>query len=175
MAITSSVIALGYVVTTPREGEHFTEFYVLGSGGKTENYPNNLTVNQSGQVILGISNHEYRIITYTIEVWLANLTYANSVTTVHNLWFIETMNITLNNTPVNVEDDWTKQYEVQYNISVPFTGQYKIWFILLKDGQPYSGVRFHDYASSEGKDRFLAMLKNSEEYLSLNLNLRIIA
>ena len=35
-----------YVIVTPKEGEKFTEFYVLGSGGKAEDYPTNLKVGE---------------------------------------------------------------------------------------------------------------------------------
>jgi len=44
----------------PRLGETFTEFYILGPGGNASCYPTNLTVNETGGVILGLMNHEPR-------------------------------------------------------------------------------------------------------------------
>src|SRR5712692_9394248 len=41
-----------------RVGEPFTEFYVLGPGGKAEGYPRRLLVGEPGRVILGVINHE---------------------------------------------------------------------------------------------------------------------
>jgi len=38
----------------PRVGEHFTEFYVLGAGGKIGDYLTNLTLGESGTVTLGL-------------------------------------------------------------------------------------------------------------------------
>ena len=59
-----------YVIVTPKEGEKFTEFYVLGSRGKAEEYPINLTLGKAGAVIKGIINHEYATVTYPLELKL---------------------------------------------------------------------------------------------------------
>ena len=69
--IISIVLALSvtvYVIVTPKEGEKFTEFYVLGPGGMAEEYPTNLTVGEEGEVILGVVNHEYAAVTYQLEL-----------------------------------------------------------------------------------------------------------
>ncbi len=69
--IISIVLALSvtvYVIITPKEGEKFTEFYVLGPGGMAEEYPTNLTLGEEGEVIIGIVNHEYAAVTYQLEL-----------------------------------------------------------------------------------------------------------
>ncbi len=53
ISILSSVIALVYVVAVPRQGESFTEFYILGPGGNATGYPRNLTIGQDASVIIG--------------------------------------------------------------------------------------------------------------------------
>ena len=63
-----------YVASMPRVGERFTEFYVLGSDGKIENYPTNLTLGEGGTVILGVVNHEYEEVAYRIVIKLDNET-----------------------------------------------------------------------------------------------------
>ena len=71
--IISIIIAISmtaYVILTPKEGEKFTEFYVLGPGGKAEDYPTNLKVGEEGEVIIGVVNHEYANVTYQLEVKL---------------------------------------------------------------------------------------------------------
>ncbi len=40
-----------YVIVTPKEGEKFTEFYVLGPNGTASDYPTNLKVGEKGEVI----------------------------------------------------------------------------------------------------------------------------
>jgi uncharacterized membrane protein len=59
-----------YVILTPKEGEKFTEFYVLGPNGTASDYPTNLKVGEKGKVIIGIVNHEYANVTYQLEVRL---------------------------------------------------------------------------------------------------------
>jgi len=51
-----------------RVGETFTEFYVLGPGGKAEGYPRRLLVGEPSQVIVGIINHEGQTAHYRVEV-----------------------------------------------------------------------------------------------------------
>jgi uncharacterized membrane protein len=72
LSILLSVTTLVYVILTPKEGEHFTEFYILGPEGMADNYPTNYTLGESGRVIVGIVNHEYRPVNYTMEVRLEN-------------------------------------------------------------------------------------------------------
>ena len=71
-SILLSVATLIYVVVTPKEGEHFTEFYILGPEGKADNYPTNYTLGESGTVIVGVVNHEYSPVNYTIALKLEN-------------------------------------------------------------------------------------------------------
>ncbi len=51
-----------------RVGETFTEFYVLGPGGKAEGYPRRVIVGEPSQVIVGVINHEGHTARYTVEV-----------------------------------------------------------------------------------------------------------
>lgn len=60
--------ALGYVLTTPRAGQEFTEFYILGPEGKAENYPHQLRAGQEGRVMAGIVNHEQEEVDYRLQV-----------------------------------------------------------------------------------------------------------
>lgn len=69
--IISIVLAVSmavYVIAMPKEGEKFTEFYVLGPNGTADVYPTDLRVGEEGEVIIGIVNHEYANVTYQLEV-----------------------------------------------------------------------------------------------------------
>ncbi len=68
VAIVAALGCLGYVIASPRQGEKFTEFYILGPEGKAENYPREVTVGEEARVILGIVNHEYQPTSYRVEV-----------------------------------------------------------------------------------------------------------
>jgi len=69
VSILGAIGALAYVIMTPKAGEKFTEFYILGLDGKAANYPTELTVGEEGKVILGIVNHEHEDeLTYRVEI-----------------------------------------------------------------------------------------------------------
>lgn len=60
--------SLAYVIHMPKAGDKFTEFYILGPGGKAEGYPKDLKVGQEGSVILGVVNHEYSPEEYRVDI-----------------------------------------------------------------------------------------------------------
>ena len=69
--IASILFAVGsicYVVAMPKVGEQFTEFYILGTDGKAEGYPQELEVGEEGEAIVGVVNHEYQQEKYYVEV-----------------------------------------------------------------------------------------------------------
>jgi uncharacterized membrane protein len=86
VAIIGAIGVLVYTVAFPKVGERFTEFYILGTGGKAENYPaafditNNqvtgvkygdaekATADKLGKVILGIVNQEQQPTTYIVAI-----------------------------------------------------------------------------------------------------------
>jgi len=174
VAILSSVVALAYMVVVPRGGEKFTEFYILGPNGKASDYPHNLTIGQNASVIVGIANHEQRQVQYFVQLWLVNASFVNNQTEVHQMYFFDSFNVTLNNTAVNLEGPWTTQWQQNYTFNASIDGEYKLWFFLFKDSTPdyAQGLnRMVDYAGSATD--FLLQDAVQNKLLSLNLNLRI--
>ncbi|MBI5001005.1 MAG: DUF1616 domain-containing protein [Euryarchaeota archaeon] len=80
--------ALGYLLLTPSEFGKYTELYMLDGNRTTRDYPANLTVNQTATVYIGLTNHEYGSVTYTILAGLdgSNTTeFRNDWTAVFNI------------------------------------------------------------------------------------------
>lgn len=88
-AMIGAVGTLGYTIANPKEGEKFTEFYILGPGGKAEGYPEEFImkggkvlvvkygyspgiprVQDEGKVIVGVINRERQTTAYKIEVMI---------------------------------------------------------------------------------------------------------
>ncbi len=61
---------LGYVTTTPKQAEAFTEFYILAADGGASDYPVMLQQDETATIILGIVNHEGQPTTYTVSAHL---------------------------------------------------------------------------------------------------------
>ncbi len=68
LCIIGAIGALAYANIVPKEGESFTEFYILGLSGIAEDYPRELVVGEQSKVILGIVNREHRQKTYFVEI-----------------------------------------------------------------------------------------------------------
>lgn len=175
IALLGTVVALIFVVSNPPEGQSFTEFYILNTGGKATDYPHNLAVGQVASVTLGIINHEHRQVNYTLEVWLASMTIVNNQTSIHSMYMFETRNITLANVPVDVQDNTTKQYETNYTFQVQLAGDYKLFFLLYLDHEPvlpdYPMIPYHNYASTQ---TFRITDAMNNKVMSLNLPLNVI-
>lgn len=138
------IIALSlfaYIAISPREPEKFTEFYYTTSGDNTE-YPRYLEVGQNASITLGIANHEYKTIDYTIEVWLVNQTTiynetSNKNETVYNnLWFMDKINITLEHKPIDLVENWEPQWEYDYTFNITFLGDFRLVFLLYTSQTP---------------------------------------
>jgi uncharacterized membrane protein len=139
ITIVVAMSALVYVIVTPKIGERFTEFYLLGPGGIADEYPSDLVVNETGQLIVGVVNHEYETVNYTVEVWLVNQTSLvdnetnETVVSYHGFWFFDRLEAMLNHTPINIEEPWMPQWEVNYSFSVDRPGQFKLAFLLFRN------------------------------------------
>ena len=113
LLILSIILAIStavFVVVKPKQGESFTEFYILGSNGQASDYPTNITVGQNASVIIGIVNHEYKTVNYNLVV----TTNGNVMTS---------QNITLS------EGD---KVEIPYKFSETKAGQKDVEFSLYK-------------------------------------------
>ena len=135
VALAASVVVAGgtlaYVVLTPRPGETFTEFYILGPGGNASGYPTNLTVNETGSVIVGIANHEGTTVNYTVRVDLVGVRIVYNATSGFNET-VEVNRTTWTTIPITVLNgaNWTQPY----GFAIPAVGLWKVQFLLFKDG-----------------------------------------
>jgi uncharacterized membrane protein len=68
VAVVGVLGTVAYVLIRNKNGEKFTQFYVLNLQGKAENYPHDIIHGQSGTVLLDIVNEEGAAATYKIEV-----------------------------------------------------------------------------------------------------------
>ena len=125
VAIVGAIGTLGYVVATPKVGEKFTEFYVLGPDGKAANYTTELKVGEEGRVILGIVNHEQERVSYKVEIWIdgekAKLRAGEE-----------------DRDEIRVDLEHEEKWEKEVGFVPQKAGEkQKVEFVLYKDGEPY--------------------------------------
>jgi uncharacterized membrane protein len=148
IAIAGALIATGYVIAVPKEGEKFTEFYILGSGGKAADYPTLIRTGDPQSIIVGIGNHEYRNVTYFVEVWLLDQEPDLSSNTTSILKMTE-----LSQFSVYLPDNET--YQERFPFSVNETEYDQIQFLLFIDRAPGEQVTGQDRINASYRDLHL--------------------
>ena len=108
IAVLASVVALVHVMVTPKQGEKFTEFYILGMDGKADNYTTRFALGDNGQVIVGVVNHEYENVKYSMDIRLNNESLpvpsnAQSFTLDHNATWEQPVTFTPNSVGNNMK------------------------------------------------------------------------
>lgn len=73
IVILATIGVTGYLIVKPKIGETFTEFYILGPGGKAENYPEQLILGETANVTVGVINHENTPTNYLIKILVSGL------------------------------------------------------------------------------------------------------
>lgn len=171
-ALLISLTTLVYIILNPRQVESFTEFYILGPKGKASDYPTKLFVNQNASLIIGIVNHEQRVVNYTIEIWLVKANFEDGLK-VEEMLFMDSFNVTLEHKPLS--EKWEPQWEIRYNLFIEKPGKYRLFFLLFKDSQPalpFKAERMMDFAGTEAESRIFDAIEGKIQSLILNIEVR---
>lgn len=78
-----AIAGVVYITVNPKSGEKFTEFYILGQNGKAGDYPTNLTIGQTGNLTVGIVNHEQNTTSYDLLIILNGTQLTNQTFTLN--------------------------------------------------------------------------------------------
>jgi len=126
VGIVVALVALGvttyFVATSRGSSERFTEFYVLGPGGKAEAYPTLMKVGENATVILGMVNQEGQDTTYQVAVTIDGET-ADSI----------------DNLSLSDDERWEQSVAI---VPTHPGGNQKVEFLLYKEsaGEPYRSL-----------------------------------
>ncbi len=148
LAVAAAVIVTVLVIVMPREGEHFTEFYILGSRGMASDYPETLDPGVPTPLIIGVGNHEYHTVNYTVEVFLFNTTF-NPAT---NLSAVSTTRL-IDRFPVTLPHNETR--EVTRNLTAPDRSGNQVVFLLFPGDVPPDAVAGLERVNASYRDLHL--------------------
>jgi uncharacterized membrane protein len=148
VSIVVAVATTAYVIAVPKEGEHFTEFYILGPGGKAADYPTDFPANSAQTLIVGVGNHEYREINYTVEALLLNQTFdaRTNTSTIHAAEPLDRFTLAV---PHN------ETREVVWNFTVPSPDYNRVEFLLFNETVPGPAVTGADRINASYRDLHL--------------------
>jgi uncharacterized membrane protein len=137
LAVLIAVLATVYVIVVPKEGERFTEFFILGENKTAADYPDLIIAGQNYPMFIGVGNHEYRNMTYTIETW-ASLTASDILTNstiVMVMDPIDQLSLTLAH---------NETITIPYTLSLNKTGYNRVEFLLFNESVPGEDVTGSD-------------------------------
>lgn len=104
-----AVVAVAYIIVNPSPNERFTELYILGANNQAGDYPTNISLNQAGNVTIGIVNHEDRTTSYNMITSLNGVAISNQNYTLENN---ETKNINFSFTPTTTGNNQTLTFNL---------------------------------------------------------------
>jgi uncharacterized membrane protein len=148
LAVVTAILATVYVIAVPKEGERFTEFFILGEDQKAADYPDRINTGQQYPLSVGVGNHEYRTVTYTIETWALtmesdSLTNTSRILAMDPLWE-HSFSLAGN-----------RSVTIPYNLSVEKGGYNRIEFLLFNETVPGPEVIGGDRINASYRDLHL--------------------
>jgi len=135
-----------YAIVVPKEGaERFSEFYILGKNQTAADYPDLILPAENYPMYIGVGNHEYRTITYTIETWTLRTEFDNvtNSSTILEMDPNDRLTLTLAHNETKI---------LPFNLFVIKPGYTRVEFLLFNDSVPGSEVT--------GSDRINASYRN---------------
>lgn len=130
IGIVLAVFSVGFATTQPSDSDKFTRFYVLGDStdDSAANYPGPMHVDEPQNVTVGVANHEYRKMEYTIIVFSEQIREQGNTQSITDTSRIATQRVSLEHDEV-----------IQRNISIEFqsaSNRSRVQFYLFRGDPP---------------------------------------
>ena len=156
LLVVVAVVAAGttvFVIVSPKEQTHFTDFFILGENRTADSYPDMIFAGPAYPMYIGVGNHEQRSMNYTIETWVSDTVIdpGTNTTRIRAMEPGERLSLTLVQNETRI---------LPYNLSVGKTGFNRMEFLLFNGTVPGPDVT--------NGDRINASYRN----LNLWLNVR---
>jgi uncharacterized membrane protein len=125
VAVLTTIGSLGYAISTPEQGDRYTEFYIMAPEYNTVEYAFETTVGQPVYLTVVITNHEHEPLDYRVEIVSGD----NSIRS-------------LSTGTLDHEEEWRR--EVDFVLSAPGENR-KVEFYLYTDNssEPYFEEPLH--------------------------------
>lgn len=151
LAILMLILITIYVLMVPLPGERFTEFFILGENRTVADYPDLTRPGQNNSMYVGVTNHEYQDVTYTIETWMLRTEFDN-VTNTSRIKVMdphERLSVTLAHNEKTI---------IPYNLSYNKTGYNRVEFLLFDEYVPGFEVNGTDRINASYRELHLRVI-----------------
>ena len=128
-AIGLVVLSTVLVITLPKPGEKFSEFFILGENRTADSYPRVIVPDISYPMYVGIGNHEFRTIDYSVEIYLVPKPVNETIvaTSQPATILVKTYSVTLSHNETSV---------IPFDIIVPNTSYNRVDLLLFDQTPP---------------------------------------
>jgi len=136
-AIGLVIVSAALAITLPKPGEKFSEFYILGENRTADSYPQVIHPNISYPVYVGIGNHEFRTVNYTVEIYLVpqSVNEATGAGVQVEMLPVKIYTVTLDHNETSI---------VPFELTVPGPQYSSIDFLLFDESVPGSDITGSD-------------------------------
>jgi len=164
VSIAGAVGALGYTVASPKGGDKFTEFYVLGLSGEAVNYPKELELGEEARLIGGIINQEQETASYMVEIRIDGVkdNQTGPIELEHEKKWEQLLSFTPHRTGSSQRVEFLLYKDSQQE---PYR-QLHLWLDVVEDRSPT--VSLDGYSNSIFGDGFIAESYDGTCQLSIN-------
>ena len=156
VAILITILTAVYVITVPRQGEQFTEFFILGANRTAADYPEWIIPGRNYSMFVGIGNHENMDSTYIIETWMLETEFDN-VTNTSRILTMDPDNrvqFTLMHNQTTI---------IPYNLSFQKSRYNRVEFLLFKETLPGDGLSGTDRINASYRDLHMNVKVRKDE------------
>jgi len=143
-----AIITTAVVIAFPKEGERFSEFYILGEKQRSSDFPEMIMTGEPYQMYIGIGNQEHRNVTYTIETWALRMEFDNltNTTSIQSMDPLDRQSLVLSH---------NETIKIPYTLLVNKTGYNRVEFMLFNESVPGPEVSGRDRIPASYRDLHL--------------------
>jgi uncharacterized membrane protein len=145
VVIIIAIVTTVFVIVAPKERAQFTEFYILGEQQMAADYPDLIIPGLYYPMYVGVGNHEYRNVTYSIETWMTRTGFDTITNTTSILAMdpMDQLSLTLAHNATTV---------IPYSLVLKKKGYNRVDFLLFNESIPGPEVSGSDRINASYRD-----------------------
>ena len=132
-AIGLMILSAALAITLPKPGEKFSEFFILGENRTADSYPHVISTDIPYSMYVGIGNHEFRMINYSVEIYIVTKPVNETVIALSQpaTILVKTYSVTLSHNETSI---------IPFDLIAPNTSYNRVDFLLFDETPPSHAI-----------------------------------